>query len=208
MISGARRSRSPVRNSQARTRLPTLPGVIWASGENRDPPRSPPQCSHAKAWGGIHEKEDTDEDRRTDEPDFASMSPQAKRNACGSRLRDCRLSIHPGGHNRRRRSCRRRTCHRRRYRCRCQCRPAVRCRLVHHGRRRTANHHDFILGSGAAPRRLAIGPLRRIGIDALDPARLTFLIGCGDGCALQGQVGAASATFCGTRGVGGGDGRA
>src|SRR5262245_2046988 len=26
-----------------------LPGVIWASAENRVPPRSPPQCSHAAA---------------------------------------------------------------------------------------------------------------------------------------------------------------
>src|ERR1019366_2879815 len=49
ITAGARRSRSPVRNSQARTRLPTLAGVIWASGENRMPPGSPPQCSQPSA---------------------------------------------------------------------------------------------------------------------------------------------------------------
>src|SRR5580704_9046373 len=46
---GERVSRSPVRKSQARMRLPTLAGVIWASGENRVPPRSPPQCSQPAA---------------------------------------------------------------------------------------------------------------------------------------------------------------
>ena len=78
-------------------------------------------------------------------------------------------------------------------------------RLVHHGRRRTANHHDFILGVGA--RR---GGLRSTRLGGSGSTRLigtlTFSI-CGGGCTLQGQVGAASATFCGTRGVGGGDGR-
>ena len=49
MTCGSRRARSPVRNSQARMSLPTLSGVISASAENRVPPWSPPQCSHASA---------------------------------------------------------------------------------------------------------------------------------------------------------------
>jgi hypothetical protein len=64
ITSGARVSRSPVRNSQARTRLPTLSGVIWLSGENRDPPRSPPQCSQAEAGGESGQKMETKEMNR------------------------------------------------------------------------------------------------------------------------------------------------
>ena len=57
IASGGRTSRSPVRNCQALTRLPTLAGVIMASAENRVPPRSPPQCSHAKAGAAMkHER--------------------------------------------------------------------------------------------------------------------------------------------------------
>src|SRR3954471_2752086 len=82
--SGARRSRSPVENSQARTRLPTLSGVIWLSGENRDPPRSPPQCSQAEAGSKTKikaQKMATQEmNRRTG---FRILPPQAQRNACG-----------------------------------------------------------------------------------------------------------------------------
>src|SRR5437762_4304486 len=82
--SGARRSRSPVENSQARTRLPTLSGVIWLSGENRDPPRSPPQCSQAEAGSKIKKKaqkmETKEMNRRTG---FRILPPQAQRHACG-----------------------------------------------------------------------------------------------------------------------------
>jgi len=46
---GSRRARSPVWNSQLRTRRSTFAGVICCSGEKRVPPRSPPQWSQAKA---------------------------------------------------------------------------------------------------------------------------------------------------------------
>src|SRR3954464_14838951 len=82
--SGARRSRSPVENSQARTRLPTLSGVIWLSGENRDPPRSPPQCSQAEAGSKIEAKAKKmvtkEMNRRTG---LRILPPQAQCNACG-----------------------------------------------------------------------------------------------------------------------------
>src|SRR4051794_28915681 len=80
--SGARRSRSPVENSQARTRLPTLSGVIWLSGENRDPPRSPPQCSQAETGSAIpvQEMATTQVNRQTG---FCILPPQAQHNACG-----------------------------------------------------------------------------------------------------------------------------
>src|SRR3954471_5503494 len=82
ITSGARVSRSPVRNSQARTRLPTLSGVIWLSGENRDPPRSPPQCSQAEAGSEMKaQKTATKEMNRRVE--FRILPPQAQRNACG-----------------------------------------------------------------------------------------------------------------------------
>src|SRR6185312_12728567 len=49
-------------------------------------------------------------------------------------------------------------------------------RLVHNARRRTANHNDIIHGLGtSAPRRLALGPLRRNGIDALDRRHIDLL---------------------------------
>jgi len=49
IAAGGRLCRSPVRYSQARTRLPTLAGVICVSVEKRVPPASPPQWSQASA---------------------------------------------------------------------------------------------------------------------------------------------------------------
>src|SRR6476646_10142289 len=75
MTSGARRSRSPVRNSQARMRLPALAGVIWVSGEKRIPPRAPPQCSQATAGVEIQAKIANRRIR------FRTASPQEMRRA-------------------------------------------------------------------------------------------------------------------------------
>jgi len=47
ITSGGRAARSPVWNSKARTRLPTLSGVTSRKGEKREPPGSPPQLSQA-----------------------------------------------------------------------------------------------------------------------------------------------------------------
>src|SRR6478752_207172 len=173
MISGARLSRSPVRNSQARTRLPTLSGVIWLSGENRDPPRSPPQCSQAEAGSKTRTKAQKmatkEMNRRTG---FRILPPQAQRNACGiddpngtsvstplaAIVTATAAAAKPAETNSNADADRR---------SRWLVHFARRRIVVHHARGRTANDHDVIIR--LRPARLAIGLLlRRIRFDAAD----------------------------------------